>query len=209
MKTLKRGLLILSVASLLLTGCGNGSDVSKRTKNSTKSVEDVLNEGMNSSDEAVKVESPSSVNEIVKDDTQDEIVLTAADLYEEDPVEEELPVATPAPGVDVDLTVLSSTMVYSEVYNIVSLPEEYIGKVIKMEGIASTYIDEETGAIYYACIIQDATACCAQGIEYILSEDETLPYPEDGEIVTVIGVFDTYQEGEYTYCTLKDAKLVA
>ncbi|MBR5360245.1 MAG: hypothetical protein IK123_05075, partial [Lachnospiraceae bacterium] len=111
-----------------------------------------------------------------------------------------------APGVDVDLTVLSSTMVYSEVYNMMYLPEEYIGKTIKMRGMFSYYHDDATGKDYYACIIQDATACCAQGIEFEL-EGEHSPdeYPEEGEEVTVCGVFDTYVEDEYTYCTLRNA----
>ena len=37
-------------------------------------------------------------------------------------------------GVDVDLTRLSSTMVYSEVYNMMYTPGDYIGKTIKMTG---------------------------------------------------------------------------
>ena len=37
-------------------------------------------------------------------------------------------------GVDVDLTRLSSTMVYSEVYNMMNAPGDYIGKTIKMTG---------------------------------------------------------------------------
>ena len=36
--------------------------------------------------------------------------------------------------VDVDLTRLSSTMVYSEVYNMMNAPGDYIGKTIKMTG---------------------------------------------------------------------------
>ena len=36
--------------------------------------------------------------------------------------------------VDLDLTVLSSTMVYSEVYNMMNEPEPYEGKMVKMQG---------------------------------------------------------------------------
>lgn len=36
--------------------------------------------------------------------------------------------------VDVDLTRLSSTMVYSEVYNMMTVPGDYIGKTIKNDG---------------------------------------------------------------------------
>ena len=65
-------------------------------------------------------------------------------------------------------------------------------------------------ASFRACIIQDATACCAQGIEFVLTEDYVYPddYPEVDEEICVVGVFDTYQEGDYTYCTLRKAKLV-
>ena len=82
-------------------------------------------------------------------------------------------------------------------------PEQYIGKTVKMDGLFAYYHDESTGNYYFACIIQDATACCAQGIEFVLTEDYVYPddYPEVDEEICVVGVFDTYQEGDYTYCT--------
>ncbi len=112
--------------------------------------------------------------------------------------------------VDIDLTVLSSTMVYSEVYNMMYTPEEYIGKTIKMEGQYSAYHDENTGNDYFACIIKDAMACCSQGVEFVLNDDYKYPddYPTDGGDITVMGVFDTYMEGDNMYCTLRDAVLV-
>ena len=111
--------------------------------------------------------------------------------------------------IDVDLTSLSSTFVYSEVYNMMTQPDDYIGKKICMEGQFSHYHDDTTGKDYYACIIQDATACCAQGIEFELEGEHTYPddYPEEGTIVKVEGVFDTYMEGENKYCTLRDAHM--
>lgn len=114
-----------------------------------------------------------------------------------------------AGGIDIDLTALSSTMVYSEVYNMMYAPEEYIGKTVKMDGLFSVYQDQSTGNNYFACVIQDAAACCAQGIEFQLSDDYVYPedYPEVGDSVSVIGVFDTYQEGDYRYCTLRNARL--
>ncbi len=107
----------------------------------------------------------------------------------------------------VDLTELSSTMVYSEVYNMMYNPENYVGKTVKMSGVYAVYHDEGTDRYYHACIISDATACCSQGIEFELTDDYTYPddYPEEGGQICVTGTFDTYQEGEYTYCTLKDA----
>lgn len=112
--------------------------------------------------------------------------------------------------VDVDLTKLSSTMVYSEVFNMVIAPDDYIGKIVKMEGTFNYYHDETTDLSYYSCIIQDATACCSQGLEFVLAGDHTYPddYPELGSEICVVGEFDTYLENESTYCTLRNARLV-
>jgi len=115
------------------------------------------------------------------------------------------------PGVDEDLTVLSSTMVYAEISNIMVNPDDYKGKVIRLNGIYMTYKDEATGNMYFACVNQDATQCCAQGIEFILPEDEyTYPddYPTEGDEIVVQGTFDTYFEGEYMYPTLRNASLI-
>ena len=113
-------------------------------------------------------------------------------------------------GIDVDLTVLSSTMVYSEVYNMMTAPEDYLGKTVKMDGAFAYYRDEATGNEYFACIVQDATACCAQGIEFVLNGTHSFPddYPPEGDFITVVGVFDTYWEGEYRYCTLRSAVML-
>ncbi len=109
--------------------------------------------------------------------------------------------------VDIDLTQLSSTMVYSEVYNMMITPEDFIGKTVRMEGFFAMQHDDESGNDYYACIIQDATACCSQGIEFVPPADMKYPddFPELDSIITVSGVFDMYEEGEYTYCTLRDS----
>lgn len=104
---------------------------------------------------------------------------------------EEPPVSAAAETVDVDLTQLSSTMVYSEVYAMVYEPEQYMGKTVKMRGLFSSF-EGTAGQMYYACIVQDATACCAQGLEFELTDG--CDYPEPGTEITVIGTFDTYRE---------------
>lgn len=114
-------------------------------------------------------------------------------------------------GIDVDLSTLSSTLVYAEVYNMMYTPEDYIGKSVKMEGVFEVYHDDFTGKDYFGCIISDATACCSQGIEFELAGDYTYPddYPALGNTICVEGVFDTYLEEENTYCILRNAKLVS
>ncbi len=114
--------------------------------------------------------------------------------------------------VDVDLTQLSSTMVYSEVYAMATEPEQYIGKTVKMQGLFAT--QEYNGARLYACIVQDATACCAQGLEFELAEELVYPddYPEPGTEITVVGTFDSYKEevagNYYIYLVLRNARFV-
>ena len=114
---------------------------------------------------------------------------------------------TEAKSVDLDLTQLSSTVVYSEVYNMLITPDDYKGKIIKMKGQFNQYTDDETGKIYNSVIIPDATACCQQGLEFELS-DKTNPNFEQGAEITVVGTFDTYSEGELLYCHLKNAKII-
>ena len=74
------------------------------------------------------------------------------------PTEDEPEKSLDPEPIDVDLTQLSSTIVYSEVYAMATEPEQYFGKTVKMEGLFAT--QEYNGARLYACIVQDAIACC-------------------------------------------------
>lgn len=107
--------------------------------------------------------------------------------------------------VDVDLTTLSSTMVYSEVYNIMSNPESYRGKSIKVDGLMFVDYDPELNSDYYAVIIEDATACCQQGIEFVCEHMESLP--ADGTKIEVTGEFGSYDApgGGCYYCIYCDS----
>ncbi|MCR5290139.1 MAG: hypothetical protein K6E51_09130 [Treponema sp.] len=110
-----------------------------------------------------------------------------------------------ADGIDLDLTKQSSTMVYSQVFNMMISPEDFIGKTIKMQGLCSVYHDEEDNKDYYACIIMDATACCAQGIDFELKAG--LTYPSDNEKITITGVFEQYTVKGYESFHLARATL--
>ncbi len=135
---------------------------------------------------------------------------------------EAVPPAAPAEAVreediDVDLTTLSSTMVYSEVYQMLTTPDAYLGKTVRMGGAfalscAQTDADGQPDPafpIYYACIIADATACCSQGLEFVLAGDHQYPddYPDPGSEITVTGTFETYTEDGNLYCRLRDATM--
>ena len=116
----------------------------------------------------------------------------------------------------VDLTALSSTMVYAEVFAMMSSPEDYVGKTVKMQGIFSKGQLYAAGSLndggtVFACIVQDATACCAQGIPFELAGDHTYPqdYPELGDTITVVGTFEIHEQEGMKFCRLRDAELVS
>lgn len=112
-------------------------------------------------------------------------------------------------AVDVDLTKLGSTLIYGEVFNMFIEPERYDGKTVRMKGafypIEDAPFTHETPG--FACIIADATACCAQGLEftpvaaYSYPTDFPAPYTE----VTVSGRYYSYEEDGLLYCGLADA----
>ena len=111
-------------------------------------------------------------------------------------------------GIDCDLTRLSSTMVYSEVYNMRYAPEDYYGKVVRIQGLFSAYENPWTGEPYFNCVIPDATACCSQGLQFFQADADKLVYPDDypknGATVIVTGTFTKNDENLYM-CAITDA----
>jgi len=93
-------------------------------------------------------------------------------------------------------------------------PAHYLGKTVKARGEFSIYQLVTDGVLQpdpvsYACIISDAAACCAEGMEFVLEGDYTYPddYPELGTEITVIGEFQSYEENEMTWYHLVNARL--
>ena len=89
-------------------------------------------------------------------------------------------------------------------------PEDYNGRTVTMRGQFAISEDPDSGKRYYACIIQDALACCTQGLEFVLAGEHTYPddYPELGSEITVSGTFELYEEGDIRYCRLVDAEMI-
>ena len=113
--------------------------------------------------------------------------------------------------IDVDLTTMNATMVYSEVNNMLSEPSSYIGKIVKMSGPFVPFDSIDPNYCYPAIVIRDATACCASGIEFLLygvprcSKEGGNGYPLYNEEATIVGRFETYLEDTYLYVHLVDA----
>ncbi|SFD03772.1 hypothetical protein [Butyrivibrio sp. YAB3001] len=223
-------IFIILATSFFTMGCGkNSEDRGKYAKSS--SVEEVLFQQISDAEKK-----SSSNDEVVDEAVIDDSEIDTDDMtYDSDSssdssivigesnvgIDDELITDVQGPeentgkdkksDIDVDLTALSSTMVYSEVYSMMINPENYIGKTVKMKGQFVPYLDESTGKYYFACFISDAMACCSQGIEFVLTEDYSYPddYPSEGDTICVIGTFDTYMEGENMYCTLRGANITS
>lgn len=192
---MKKAMFILLTLMMFLNLAACGSSVAPK----------VSNPPVESPSPAIAIH-PSETTPAASPDPQPED--SAAPAPTEDVPEKNLDTDT----VDVDLTQLSSTMVYSEVYAMATEPEQYIGKTVKMQGLFAT--QKYNGARLYACIVQDATACCAQGLEFELTEEFVYPddYPETGAEITVVGTFDFYKEevdgNYYIYLVLRNARFV-
>ena len=111
-----------------------------------------------------------------------------------------------AGAVDIDLTKMSSTMVYSTVFNMVNNPAKFVGKTMRMRGEYTTYhssVDDPT-QISHACIVRDAAGCCSQGLEFVLTSGN---YPAEANEITVVGTISVQKiSGKYV-CYLKDSVL--
>ncbi len=112
--------------------------------------------------------------------------------------------------IDLDMSGMSGTVVYAQIYNLMSDPAPWTGKIIRIAGYYSFYNDQEQGIVYHACIVPDATACCAQGIEFVWAGEHNWPddYPAEGADITVTGRLEIYEENGYSYLHLVDAEVL-
>ena len=112
--------------------------------------------------------------------------------------------------VDIDLTRMSATFVYAQVFNMLVDQASYEGKTVRMRGafLSFNYEADDTIKKGYACVIKDATACCAQGLEFEMPAPLTYPddFPAEGTEITVSGTFHTFHEGDYDRIALINAQ---
>ena len=108
-------------------------------------------------------------------------------------------------SIDLDLTKMSATMIYSTIFDMLIMPEDYVEKNIKVKGWFETYTDPNTAELYYAVIVPDATACCQQGLEFVWPGDHTYPadFPDTGSDITVTGRYKLTETDGITYVYLE------
>ncbi len=111
--------------------------------------------------------------------------------------------------IDLDLTKMSATMIYSTMFDMLVMPEDYIEKNIKVKGWFETYTDPYSGELYYAVVVPDATACCQQGLEFVWPGDHKYPddFPEPGQDITVTGLYKLIENDGISYNYLEASKI--
>lgn len=187
----------LLAAVVLISGCGKRADNGKGI-NSGETVDKVI-------ESQVKKEEQKKTEESTKEDTQKN---DQQNTDTQTPESVQGTVNAPEAAVDVDLSVMDSDMIYATVYQMMSDPEQYVGKTFRIEGKFYVTYDEMTKNQYYYCVIKDATECCAQGLEFVWGDGSHIypdEYPTDGTEVVVDGTFELYMENDSRYCRLANA----
>ena len=115
-------------------------------------------------------------------------------------------------SVDIDLTVLSSTVLSAEIMNIIVNAEDHLGKTIRVKGTYFYLFFEQTGKYYHYVITKEGDECCQEGLEFILSGDPVFPddFPTMKTPIEVEGVFSLYNEQDrrYYYLAVDDIFLI-
>lgn len=192
-------IMIVLLLLLTVTGCGNDGNVANRVGNGNN-VDKVISEQID------KTESENNSSDFEKDaSTKPEGGSEERDYISEKSGNDSV-------IIDYDLTNMSSDMVYAIVYQMMVDPDAYIGKTFRMEGMYYAVYYEPTGKYYHYCIIQDALACCAQGMEFVWGDGSHVypdEYPKENTKIVVQGTFETYREDgdDNLYCRLKDATM--
>ena len=171
-----------------VTACGKASD--KDSNGDTKIISDAKNKQENSKSDTKK--------EVSKKEVADDAGKGKSSKSKS---------KTKSNKIDVDLNNLNANVVYSQVYLMMTEPDKFIGKRIRMSGQFNVYAAQEgnpSGVTeYYAIIIADAQACCQQGIEFVWP-GHTYPegFPEVKSNASVTGIFEVYEENGKKYCRL-------
>lgn len=178
----------LVVFSFVLFSCSSAS--SSRTSNVKKVLESRAGE-TNGGENVSQIDPPVNLGS--------EIVSNQSSLKKQTPAK---PVTL---KVDLDLTNLNSVVADANLRELQNNKEKYKGTIVKAKGEYQHYQDPETGNDYYNCIF--ASSCCPNGLEFILIDATKYPQ-KDGDIITVVGSFNYYDENGIIYYNLVDATLV-
>lgn len=179
----------LILISLLLIGCSKNSAITKAQEEQTI---------------------PLLANSVIP---TKESVIQMPDIPSMDEIKAMHTDYIPSGIVDHDLSNMNANMIFAEIFNLVLMPDEFIGRTFRMKGNFAVYVNETSGNKYFSIIIPDATQCCQQGIDIICLGD--MKYPEDfpkiGSEIMVTGQFNsiTTDEGlSFNYLVMSEEDFI-
>lgn len=196
-----RKVIYISCCAMLLFSCAKNDNLSVKTETANK-VEEAINQQINMQNQ--KADGENS-------DSKDPFSYNASIPEQKNLLIDENLMENADKSVDYDLTVMNADMVYASVYQLMVDPEDFIGKTFKMEGIFYAQYYEVTNKNYYYLIIEDALACCAQGMEFVWGDGNHVypdDYPKNQSRAVIKGKFETYKEDgdDRTYCRIANAE---
>ena len=195
MKLLKKRSITFLCICICVIGATHCSKKQEDQSNTARSVEQVMDEQINSekgNDQKDAKNTENVQNEVEKSNEDD-----SSDSDSD---------------VDYDLTQMDSDMVYATIYQLMVDPDDYIGKTFRIKGTYYAAENPNNEEYYHCCIIKDAMACCAQGLEFVWGDgSHAYPdeYPAEDAEIEVQGTLEAYKEknDDTTYCRLANADM--
>ena len=198
---------IIFIIFVAIAGCGKKRQTGNQMFSTTKSVKDTIEDEMRKEEQ--KKENVEN-EKALKDDfqaTEEDVKEINEDKNEENEKAENVGEENKK-DIDYDLTEMNSDMIYATVFMVVQDPESYAGKTFKIYGNSYTFPTTEGKSMTHYCLIKDALACCAQGLEFISSNSDE-KYPDDGDEIVVTGTLESYtiEDIPMPLCRLVNAKI--
>lgn len=198
---------IIFIIFVAIAGCGKKRQNKNQMFSTTKSVKDTIEEEMKKEQE--KKENAENEKAIKNDfqATEEDVKEINEDKNEENKKAKNVGEENQK-DIDYDLTEMNSDMIYATVFMVVQDPESYAGKTFKIYGNSYTFPTTEGKSMTHYCLIKDALACCAQGLEFISSNSDE-KYPDDGDEIVVTGTLESYtvEDIPMPLCRLVNAKI--
>ena len=110
---------------------------------------------------------------------------------------------------EIDLTMMSPTMLFAEVVNMTRTPKKYDGATVTLRGgLMILAVDLETGVGSYSCYVEDATKCCQRGIGFTIDRplEDTSILVEGNEVI-IRGTFEIYEAGGLNFVRIADCDI--
>lgn len=198
---------IIFIIFVAIAGCGKKRQNKNQMFSTTKSVKDTIEEEMKKEQE--KKENAENEKALKNDfqATEEDVKEINEDKNEENKKAENVGEENQK-DIDYDLTEMNSDMIYATVFMVVQDPESYAGKTFKIYGNSYAFPTTEGKSMTHYCLIKDALACCAQGLEFISSNSDE-KYPDDGDEIVVTGTLESYtvEDIPMPLCRLVNAKI--